>query len=180
MEQKLEIEYKTLLSQNHAATLLAMGTFSFLTKQENIYYDTTDAFFQSLDIVLRIRKKNSEYLFTAKEKAKEGLKETEFFIDQPSPNHPKIHSYTKQFKENLVLQPFGSSITYRYIYDDEYGQWCLDFNVFEYTSDVELEYELHQGIANKKEHYLKQLALWNIPYQPCNSKFSRMLDQKKD
>lgn len=180
MNQKLEIEYKTLLTQTHAANLLLLGLFSFSGKQTNTYYDTEDEFFQSQEIVLRIRKKDSKYLFTAKEKADVGLKETEFILDDSSISNSQVTSFLKQFNRKISLIPIGTSITYRYIFDDEFGQWCLDFNVFEFTSDVELEYELHQGFIDKREHFLDQLDSWNIPINPCESKFNRMKKQKQE
>lgn len=180
MNQKLEIEYKTLLTQTQAANLLSLSLFSFSGKQSNTYYDTSDDYFQKREIIIRIRKKNDKYLFTAKEKTAEGLQETEFTLKNHNVSNPKISTYLSQFKNGIKLQPIGSSITYRYTYDDAYGQWCLDFNVFEYTSDVELEYELHQGVDDKKDYFLKQLDNWNVLYNPCPSKFVRMLQQNKN
>ncbi len=180
MNQKYEIEYKTLLSQTQAAHLLSLSLFSFSGKQTNTYYDTNDSFFQKQKIIVRIRKKNATFLFTAKEQTDQGLQETEFILGKPNVSDPKILTYLNQFGKNMQLQPIGSSITYRYTYDDTYGQWCLDFNVFEYTSDVELEYELHQGLNNKKDYFLSQLNKWNVLYNPCPSKFVRMLQQNKN
>lgn len=180
MNQNLEIEYKTLLTQTQAANLLSLSLFSFSGKQSNTYYDTSDNYFQLRNIVIRIRKKNDTYLFTAKEKTDKGLQETEFTLENHSVSNSKISTYMNQFKNDIKLQPIGSSITYRYTYDDEFGQWCLDFNVFQYTSDVELEYELHQGVEDKKDYFLKKLDYWNIRYNPCPSKFVRMLQQNKN
>ena len=72
----------------------------------------------------------------------------------------------------------GKTTTYRYTYQDEYGVWCLDFNVLKYTSDIEIEYELHEDILEADVHFNKQLQLWGITYQPSESKFQRLMKEK--
>jgi uncharacterized protein YjbK len=179
MTAKLEIEYKTLLNHNHASQLLSTGSFNFLGKQNNLYLDNTDSFFQSKRMVLRIRTKADSYLFTAKIESNDGLREIEFPLDNNDINNQKIVEFASKYTDNVTLIETGSTLTYRYVLDDEFGQWCLDFNVFKFSSDVELEYELHDNITDKKDHFLEKLKSWGIPYQPCSSKFIRMLNDKK-
>lgn len=179
MTAKLEIEYKTLLNHNHASQLLSTGLFRFYSKQINTYLDNTDSFFQSKRMVLRIRTKADSYLFTAKIEASDGLREIEFPLENNAFNNLKIIDFVTNYTDNVSMIEIGTTLTYRYILDDEFGQWCLDFNVFKFSSDVELEYELFEGITNKKDHFLERLESWGIPYQPCPSKFIRMLNDRK-
>lgn len=180
MNETFEIEYKTLVSNASAYKILALGIFSYSGKQLNKYYDSHDEFFQKKRMVLRIREKSDTFLFTAKRESEDGLKETEFPVDTMRIDDPKIMAFTRQFVDDISLQEIGSTLTYRYTYQDAYGEWCLDFNVFSYSSDIELEYELNQGVFDKKDHFLKQLSLWEIPYQACPSKFVRMkIDNNK-
>jgi uncharacterized protein YjbK len=174
MNEKFEIEYKTLINNTLAYKLLSLGIFSFSGKQLNKYYDSNDEFFQKNRIVLRIREKAEQFLFTAKRETPEGLKETEFFVDSFNTNHEKISEFTNQFISSINLQEIGSTLTYRYTYKDTFGEWCLDFNVFSTISDIELEYELNQGLFDKEAHFMEQLKKWDIPYNPCESKFIRM------
>lgn len=179
MTAKLEIEYKTLLNHNHASKLLSTGLFNFLGKQNNVYLDNTDSFFQSNRIVLRIRTKIDTYLFTAKIESSDGLFEIEFPLENSNINNPKIVDFINNYTNNVSLVETGSTLTYRYVFNDEFGQWCLDFNVFRLSSDVELEYELFDNITDKKDYFIERLESWGIPYHPCSSKFIRMLDDKK-
>lgn len=177
MKGKLEIEYKTLISHNKATQLLATGLFEYLGKQKNLYIDTDDYYFGSNRIVMRIRSRKDSHVFTAKFDTKEGLREVEFDLDDTRIDNPKILEFVKEYTDNTKMLEIGSTITYRYVLDDEFGQWCLDFNVFKYTSDVELEYELKDGLFDKKEHFLGFLKKWDIPFDPCQSKFIRLLNE---
>lgn len=178
MNTKLEIEYKTLLKHNHASHLLSLGIFDFLGKQTNVYFDTSNLFFQLNRIVLRIRSKNDTFLFTAKIETQDGLQEVEFPLESNDFNNPTILEFIKQYTGDHSFVKLGSTITYRYVFNDDFGQWCLDFNVFRFSSDVELEYELFEGFTDKKDHFLQQLKSWKIPYDPCSSKFIRMIADK--
>lgn len=179
MNQKFEIEYKTLISDTNAANLLSLGIFEFLNKQTNVYFDTEDNYFHSNKVVLRLREKKEITLFTAKQSTNDGLLETEFeLIDDKSIENTKIAEFLSQFRNKKPLHEIGSTITYRYTYKDEFGEWCLDFNVFDYTSDVELEYELNKGETDRMNHFKDQLKKWGVPFDPCSSKYIRMLEQK--
>jgi uncharacterized protein YjbK len=177
MKEKLEIEYKTLLNHNQATYLLSTGLFEYLGKQQNVYVDTDNYFFGTHKTVLRIRTRKDTHVFTAKIETNEGLKEIEFDINDNRIDNPRIIEFIKEYTQYSDIIKIGSTITYRYIFNDEFGQWCLDFNVFKYTSDVELEYELNEGLADKKAHFLEFLKKWNIPYSPCPSKFVRLLNE---
>ena len=177
MNEKFEIEYKTLIDNPIAFHLLSLDLFDYSGKQLNKYYDTTNNFFKNRRIFLRIREKAGKYLFTAKRETPEGLKETEFSMDSFNSKHEKIIAYMSQFDFSLELHEIGSTLTYRYTHQDQFGEWCLDFNVFSSSSDIELEYELKQNIFDKKDHFLEQLKKWGVPYHPCDSKFIRMKNE---
>lgn len=178
MNERFEIEYKTLIDNPIAYQLLSLGVFTYSGKQLNKYYDTENEFFQNQRIVLRIREKADKFLFTAKRETTEGLKETEFPVDSFDLQHKEIQKYLDQYDTTLILQEIGSTLTYRYTYEDNFGEWCLDFNVFNVSSDIELEYELKESFFDKKDHFLKQLEEWSVPYQPCDSKFVRMKNEQ--
>lgn len=178
MEKFAEIEYKTFVSGDAASALLAQGVFTQGQLQTNFYYDTQDRYFTSHRGVLRIREKNGQYRFTAKLKQDSHVDEYECDVLDNTISTDKIIEFTKQFTSSEGFDYLGKTTTYRYSYQDEYGVWCLDFNVFKYTSDIEIEYELHEGIDDAKRHFLDQLKLWNIEYKPSESKFQRLMKEK--
>lgn len=179
MKVQYEIEYKCLLNPAKAKELLALALFSFKAKQTNTYYDDYEHFFTKQKIVLRIRTKNNQIIFTQKQVSEAGLLESEFNIDTPSMDDLKIHTFLKSYKRQFKWTKLGQSMTQRYIFDDEFGQWCLDFNHFDHVCDVELEYELFEGIKDKEAHFLNQLKTWGIPHVTAQSKFARMLAYKE-
>lgn len=179
MNEKFEIEYKTLIDNPTAYRLLALGIFNYSGKQLNKYYDTVDNELQAKKIVFRIREKEKSFLFTAKRQSESGLKETEFRVDSFNPKHESIDELKKIHEITSDLNEIGSTLTYRYTYNDSYGEWCLDFNVFTNSSDIELEYELKDGVFNKEDYFESQLKKWDVPLNPCPSKFVRMLNDRE-
>lgn len=176
MNVRFEIEYKTLITPNQATKLLRLGIFTYKTHQINDYFDSDDYYFSRQKSVLRIRTRNQRHIFTQKTETDAGLVETEFDIDSHNMNDVKIKELMQTHQRPFTWITSGQSETTRYIYDDQFGQWCLDFNTFDFICDIELEYELFEGVNDKKEHFLDQLKKWDIPHFPCQSKFKRMLD----
>lgn len=179
MKVQYEIEYKCLLNPTKAKELLTLVLFSFKANQTNTYYDDYEHFFTKQNIVLRIRTKNDHIIFTQKQVTEAGLLESEFMVDTPSMDNPKIQAFLKSYNHQFRWIKLGQSMTQRYTFDDEFGQWCLDFNHFDDVCDVELEYELFEGIKDKEAHFLNQLKTWGIPHVVTQSKFARMLSYKE-
>lgn len=175
MRQAYEMEYKTKLSHDHASFLMQTGLFVTLIKQENYYLDTADRFFNSQKTMLRIRTTQDKLIFTSKSKRQAGLWEQEFEIDQLDFKHPKIKDFleAQQVSDPLIL--IGKAVTYRFNYQDLYGQWSLDFNLFPINSDIELEYEVFDNSLDRYPHFLDQLKKWDIVYDPIVSKYERLL-----
>lgn len=178
MEKFIEIEYKTFVNGDIASTLLAQGIFKHGQLQTNYYYDTVDYYFTSNRGVLRIREKNETFRFTAKMKHDGFVEEYECDLESNTINDDRIISFTSHFTPSREFEYLGKTTTYRYTYQDEFGVWCLDFNVLKYNSDIELEFELHEDIQDAKDHYLNQLRLWGIRHSPSQSKFERLINDK--
>lgn len=178
MEKNIEIEYKTFVSGDAASALLAQGVFKHGQLQTNYYYDTQDRYFTNHRGVLRIREKNEHFRFTAKLKQEGFVEEYECDCDSQNIQQPEIIEFTQKYTSVTEFDYLGKTTTYRYTYQDEYGVWCLDFNVLKYTSDIEIEYELHEDILEADDHFNKQLQLWGITYQPSESKFQRLMKEK--
>lgn len=178
MEKTVEIEYKTFVSGEAASTLLAQGVFKNGQLQTNFYYDTRDRAFTAKLGVLRIREKNDNFRFTAKIKRETHIDEFECELIDKNIYSEEILKFVALYTDVIEFDYLGKTTTYRYTYDDDFGVWCLDFNVFKFTSDIELEFELHEGILDAYEHYLKQLTLWGIVHHPSASKFQRLLKEK--
>jgi uncharacterized protein YjbK len=178
MEKNIEIEYKTFVSGEAASALLAQGVFRNGQLQTNYYYDTEDHYFTSNRGVLRIREKNDTFRFTAKLKKEGFIEEYECDCETLNIENPDILEFTQKYTSSKIFNFLGKTTTYRYTYQDEFGVWCLDFNVLKYNSDIEMEYELHEDILEADEHFNKQLQLWGIKYLPSESKFQRLMKDK--
>lgn len=178
MEKYIEIEYKTFVNGDRASSLLAQGVFKHGQLQTNYYYDTNDLFFTSQRGVLRIREKNELFRFTAKIRKDHYVEEYECDLDHHDINDLKIRQFIHNYTLANDFVYLGKTTTYRYTYQDEYGVWCLDFNVLKYNSDIELEFELHEDILEAKTHFLNQLEIWQIHFSPSQPKFERLLNDK--
>lgn len=178
MEKNIEIEYKSFVSGEAASALLAQGVFRNGQLQTNYYYDTQDHYFTSNLGVLRIREKNDQFRFTAKLKKEGYIEEYECDCDTLNIETPDILEFTQKFTPIKTFDFLGKTTTYRYTYQDEYGVWCLDFNVLKYNSDIEIEYELHEDVLEADAHFNKQLQIWGIKYSPSESKFQRLMKDK--
>jgi uncharacterized protein YjbK len=178
MEKTVEIEYKTFVSGEAASSLLARGVFKNGQLHTNFYYDTQDMAFTKQQGVLRIREKNDTFRFTAKIKQENHIDEFECDLNELNINNDEILKFTASYTDVTEFEYLGKTTTYRYTYEDEFGVWCLDFNVFKFTSDIEMEFELHEGILDAFDHYIEQLTQWGIKHNPSLSKFQRLLKEQ--
>ena len=153
----IEKEYKMLLNEEQFNTLLKNYVFSKRI-QTNYYYQSND----NKELAIRIREYDNQYLFTLKIK-KDVLYELEFPIEHNNINDPKICEVFKTYQINSV-EYLGNLITTRYIYNDIYGQICLDFNKYNGISDFEIEYELFDYTKDYLEHFTKLLKYNDIKY----------------
>lgn len=178
MEKFIEIEYKTFVNGDRASSLLAQGVFKHGQLQVNYYYDTDNLYFTTHKGVLRIREKNDTFRFTAKMRKDSYIEEYECDLEQHEINDTRIQQFTSMYTQDNGFVYLGKTTTYRYTYQDEFGVWCLDFNVLKYNSDIELEFELHEDITDAKAHFLNQLDIWQIHFSPSPTKFERLLNDK--
>ena len=180
MKQHLEIEFKTMLSEDEFENLYQSMGFKEGFLQINSYFDTYTNFFFKKHMMLRIRSINNVFIFTMKTPRSLGVLENEFKLDVFNINDPKVQKLleTYDIKSN-DLELVAQSKTIRHEINDEYGTWCLDLNEFALSKDYELEYELYEGVnyEEAQQHYFNRINDLNIHYKQAIPKYIRALDQ---
>lgn len=142
----LEIEYKTLITETQYQTLLSTYPFGQSFIQTNVYYDTLNKQFRSLNVSCRIRSVNNSHELTFKVPAKQGKLEHNFIV---SSNEASVFKRMdiNQFMQSLSIQgdliQQGILVTQRCTIQRPYGELCLDLNTYNGLVDYELEYELY-------------------------------------
>jgi len=179
MNRQLEIEYKTLLTHEQFNRLKDFFQFNATKEQKNTYFDTEDHQLQKQRWMVRIREVGDEFIFTAKFPVALGNEEIEFTLPYFDIEDSRILALLEHHQITGKLYPIGTTTTIRSMYCDSLGCWCLDQTFFDETMDYEIEYELHAGIFDAKDHYLDVLSSLDIEFRKAKSKFVRMLEYKK-
>lgn len=184
MEKQIEIEFKTLLSEEEYKQLFK-STFQDAKKtvQRNDYYDTADRLLFKNRKMARIRTIADTYLFTLKTPLKRGVLEEEYVLDEDNIFSSKLE---KTFSDLGIsqkdLEKVSTSHTMRLEHDDEYGTWCLDLNTFDAHTDYELEYELFPNVDYELalSHYQNVFNTLNIKFKKAKPKYIRSLESQTD
>lgn len=180
MKTNLEIEYKTLITQTEFERIQAAFPFAQAQVQTNVYFDTPEGALFDKKMMCRIRIIDNRYEFTLKIPQTDGVMEFEYQLDSLSLDHPAIRTYFESLNlDALLLKETTRSETHRQIYEDTYGEWCLDETNFSHHKDYEIEYELFE--ANKKAypHYVSTLKSLNIVSKEAQPKYIRALSSSQ-
>jgi uncharacterized protein YjbK len=180
MKENLEIELKCLLSKEEYECLLEKMPFSSPKIQTNTYYDTIKGDLQERFWMCRIREVNDKFEFTLKTPGVGGLNEFELILKEHDIHDPMIVEFFARSNIFPPMKALGTTTTYRRKFIDEYGEWCLDYNVFDGTFDYEVEYELFEYRPQAKQRFMEVLNSCKVEYTQANTKFERMMNYKKD
>ena len=173
--EKIEKEYKMLLTKYQFELLI--NNIKGLNKraQINYYYQVKP---QSNKLMVRIRQINNQYFFTLKYQSDQ-LYEYEFEISHHSLDDERINSLFDKFKIDEAVY-IGSMKTIRYYKDDQYGELCLDHNLYHEMEDYEFEYELYDSNQNHSQYVNELLLKYDIKFNNnSHSKFKRFLTSVK-
>lgn len=180
MEQNLEIEFKSKLTQESHLLIRDYFPFESPIFQNNTYYDTPNSDLYREGTMCRVRKIGEELLLTVKEPHPDGVMEYEIYITGDIKSDPNSQKVLDVFNVNAQdLEEIAFSNTVRYEYKDVYGTWCLDVTKFEFHKDYEIEYELHHEDKAAQKHYYQTLKSIGIEYEAIQPKFVRALNSKQ-
>ncbi|MFF2499623.1 CYTH domain-containing protein [Peribacillus sp. NPDC058075] len=189
MNQHIEIEFKNLLSEKEFHQLIEyfhVGASNFKT-QKNHYFDTLGFTLKNKDSALRIREKNGRYELTLKQPATEGLLETNQDISEETA-YAFLNHNTFPYGEIqlLILESgidpkdftcFGTLKTDRFEFPYKEGLLVLDHSSYLNQEDFELEYEVTDANAGKK-NFLTLLETLQIPVRETENKVKRFYRAK--
>ncbi|MGT2846526.1 CYTH domain-containing protein [Streptococcus massiliensis] len=180
----LEIEFKTLLSEENYQKLLPLFADVAATKQVNYYMDTADRAMRKARIAIRIRTYPDYAELTVKIPQKNSVGNMEYnqkltlveaekiISGHPLPKGQINHLLTERGIPVEKLAVLGSLTTVRYELEHEIGLLALDKSHYFDKTDYELEVEVSDEKAGKLA-FEKFLAKNHIPYQAAPSKLAR-------
>lgn len=192
MSESIEIEYKTMLTQQEYLQLMThyQLTSSHLVTQTNLYFDTSDYQLKEKNMGLRIRYFDSDAEATLKIPQQVGLLEV---TDRIELSEAKKALETDQFpksaqqissvlsKEEIsteFLGLIGRLVTKRAEIIISEGKLALDENWYRNQHDFELELEV-QDSGRKETDFFALLNQFNIPYRPAENKIVRAVNIRK-
>jgi len=189
MNQHIEIEFKNLLNKKEFRQLIDyfhVGASKFKT-QKNHYFDTPGFSLKKQDSALRIREKNGHYELTLKQPAAEGLLETNQDIPEETAYAFLKHNiFPDGGIRHLILECgidpkdftcFGTLKTDRFEFPYKEGLIVLDHSSYLNQEDFELEYEVTDAKAGKK-NFLTLLETLQIPVRETENKVKRFYRAK--
>lgn len=167
MKTNLEIEYKTLITEEEFNRIIKAYPFSS-TLQKNSYYNSCVTDLHRLGFAIRIREIDNTYLFTMKEKSELGNMEYEVELDEDSVDALYSDKLKDLFKEKKIEGPFtkiGELRTFRTEVKFNYGLLCIDENHYNDKVDYEIEYEINNDEPeNAQQEFQDLLKRFNITY----------------
>lgn len=183
--ENLEIEYKTLLTENEYEQLIKKFSLEKATPffQRNFYFDTKDFFLKKNNYALRIRqfKKGGEQTLKIPQKkgkleVTDPLSATELvsLLEKKTlkPNSSVEQALKKcQLSLNDLLF-LGDLTTYRLELNTPLGILALDKSYYQGKVDYELELEV-QNTKTTKEDFLQFLNDSHVIYKKAHSKTKR-------
>lgn len=176
MHTNLEIEYKTLVTQEQFKRLRDRFSVGRASKQINTYFDTPDRQLLAVKVACRIRISEHAIEATVKRKTVEGVLEYNVTLDQFDPSVFRTEAFQNLFTSLGIhgdLIEVGQTETYRTIVDEPLGQLCFDENHYNGKIDYELEYETIGDPLAGYARFMEILTMENIPYVPSISKMQR-------
>ncbi|WP_347565204.1 CYTH domain-containing protein [Candidatus Enterococcus moelleringii] len=192
MNDSIEIEYKTMLTQSEYLQLIAyyqLNSSHFVT-QTNLYFDTSVYQLKEKNMGLRVRVFDTEAEATLKIPQKIGLLEVTDKITQAEADEAVK---TKQFPQSAQhisdvlksetieteeLQLIGRLVTRRAELVITEGKLALDENWYQDQHDFELELEVQDSGKNESD-FFALLNQFNIPYRPAKNKIVRAVTMRK-
>jgi len=189
MSQNIEIEFKNMLTKAEYERILTAFNIEEdqIFTQENLYFDTPDFALKKAESALRIRRKGTDFVMTLKQPRKIGLIETNQLLtceeasaainDGCLPGgqiKQIIEEYNIPFSK---LEYFGSLTTKRAEIAYENGLLVLDHSIYLQHEDYELEYEVEDYQAGRK-NFQGLLKQFKIPERVTKNKVRRFYNQK--
>lgn len=180
--KNLEIEFKTLLSENDYQKLINHFNIAQFKTQTNYYFDTKKKQLKALGMGLRIRFYETSTELTLKVPEKHGHLEINVPISLSITNFNDKKDYflntaiskelTKVNINSSELDCFAKLTTKRAEFEIKEGLLAIDESFYGNQHDYELELEVkdfHQG----KQDFKKLLKKHNITYQHAENKIAR-------
>ncbi|WP_438716776.1 CYTH domain-containing protein [Enterococcus sp. AZ109] len=192
MNESIEIEYKTMLTQQEYHQLInyyQLNSSQFVT-QTNLYFDTLDYQLKEKNMGLRIRFLDSRAEVTLKIPQKVGLLEvtdkiTQSDVDKaikteqfPKDTQRVSHVLLSEAIKPDDLRLIGSLVTKRAELDISEGKLAIDENWYQNQHDYELELEV-QDSGRQKSDFFALLNYFSIPYRPAMNKIVRAVTLRK-
>lgn len=183
MNQEIEIEFKTLLTEEAFNTLKNKLPFPKKAVQQiNYYFETNDFTMKKQQSALRIREKSGTYTLTLKQPHKEGILEThdrlseeEFasWLDGRPVQKPHIgkqlQSMDIQFDQLIY---YGALATKRTSFEEDSILYVLDQSEYFGETDYELEIESPTFVAGEVAFH-DLLQQFKVDKQPPITKIER-------
>ena len=180
----LEIEFKTLLSEENYQKLLPLFLANPSVKQDNYYFDTPDFAIKQAKMALRIRTYHDYAELTVKIPQDDTIGNWEYnqkltlvqsqniISGEALPEGEIKDLLTQKGIQITHLKPLGKLTTVRYELKNNIGLLALDKSYYFNTIDYELEIEVEN--EEKGKLAFEQFLLENdIPYQAAPSKIAR-------
>lgn len=180
MKTNLEIEFKTLLDKQEYTRILTHFKHATCIHQTNYYYQSSTL--QNKKIAARIRQIDQVFELTFKIKQEKGKLEVNFEVPSNSVEHfnrPDVQQFLSDHNFSSYWDYIGELHTTRYVVQEEYGELCIDHNIYLNREDYELEYEVKNDYMNLAYHrfteILNQFSIKNIK---AKAKFHRFILNK--
>lgn len=179
MKTSIEIEYKTLISEDKYKELLkSFDLEENVFHQINFYFDTDDFYLRNNSMALRIRHKGTIYKLTLKRPHEDGcLYEDSILLTKDKAIEminngfiPSAYGIDKKVSLKATLETNRVSTPY------EDGKLFFDQSIYADTTDYEVEYEasdLKQGLVTFKNF----LSEYNIPHKTGKHKIDRVYEK---
>lgn len=180
MKTNLEIEFKTLINKQEYSRILAHFNHAKCINQTNYYYQSTTI--SNKKVAARIRQIDQSFELTFKIKQEKGKLEVNFEVPSNSIEHferPDVKQFLLDHNFSYIWYYIGELHTKRYSVQEEFGELCIDHNVYLNQEDYELEYEVKNEYMNlayrRFSEILNQFSIKNIK---AKAKFHRFVLSK--
>ena len=175
MNTNLEIEYKTILTEDQFNHLSLDYKEVPVIKQVNFYYQYADV---NKAIAARIRQINQTFELTFKIKQAKGRLEVNFEVYGNDANVFDREDVRSFLNENDYTQAFsylGELTSYRRLIKEKHGDLCIDENHYLGVVDYELEYEVTQDEEIAYARYLELVEKYHLSNEKAKTKYHRFL-----
>jgi uncharacterized protein YjbK len=175
MNTNLEIEYKTLLTEEQFNHISLDFIEVPAIKQINFYYQYTDV---NKPIAARIRQINQTFELTFKIKQTKGRLEVNFEVYGNDSNVFDREDIRSFLIENDYTQAFislGELTSYRRLIKEDHGDLCIDENHYLGKIDYELEYEVTHDEKLAYARYLELVEKYHLSNEKAKTKYHRFL-----